>query len=375
MDPLSVCFIGTYPPTRCGLATFARSLIEGVAGNDDRIRTGVVRVIEGPEPPRLPEVVAEWSFADPGSRSDAVAALRDFDVAVMQHEYGIYPGRDGQEVVGLLRASPIPVITVLHTVLTQPSPHQRKVLDQVIELSELVIVPTHAARSRLLATHEVTPERVAVVSHGAVPNVGPSPLRRLEPTVLTWGLIGPGKGLEYGIESMRYLEDLEPQPVYVIAGETHPKVAARDGERYREGLVKQAADLGVVDRVIFEDRYLDGPSLRALVRAADVILLPYESREQICSGVLVEAVSAGKPVVATAFPHAVELLSSACGIVVPHDDPGAIGRALRRLFTDGSLAASMRAQAELESQRLCWTSVGGEYLRLIGRVLAKREAA
>jgi polysaccharide biosynthesis protein PslF len=375
MDPLSVCYIGTYPPTRCGLATFTRSLIEGITANDERIRTGVVRVVEGPEPPRLPDVVAEWSFDQPGSRGGAIEALRGFDVAIMQHEYGIYPGRDGADVVGLLRRSPIPVITVLHTVLTRPSPSQRKVLERVIELSELVVVPTNAARSRLLAAHEVTPERVAVISHGAVPNLGPSPFSRPEPTILTWGLIGPGKGLEYGIESMRYLEDLEPQPVYVIAGETHPKVAARDGERYREGLVKQAADLGVVDRVIFEDRYLDGPSLRALVRAADVILLPYESREQICSGVLVEAVAAGKPVVATAFPHAVELLSSACGIVVPHDEPEAIALAMRRLFTDRSLAASMRGQAQVESERLSWRSVGGEYLRLIERVLEEREAA
>ena len=131
--------------------------------------------------------------------------------------------------------------------------------------------------------------------------------------MLTWGLIGPGKGLEYGIEAMRHLRDLEPAPVYLIAGETHPKVLARDGERYREGLMKQAADLGIGDNVVFEDTYLDGPSLRALARSADIILLPYESRQQICSGVLVEAVSTGKPVVATAFPHAVELLSSACG--------------------------------------------------------------
>ena len=375
MDPLKICFVGTYPPTRCGLATFTQSLIEAMAAQQSGSTAGVVRVMEGPEPPMYPEVVAEWVATDPTSSARAIHAMRAFDVAVLQHEYGIYPGPDGEELVDFLRACPIPVVTVLHTVLTEPSVNQRKVLEQVMELSETVVVPTEAAKTRLLAANEVTPERVAVIPHGAVPNVGPSSLERAQPTVLTWGLIGPGKGLEYGIEAMRHLRDLEPAPVYVIAGETHPKVVARDGERYREGLMKQAADLGIGDNVVFEDTYLDGPSLRALARSADIILLPYGSRQQICSGVLVEAVSTGKPVVATAFPHAVELLSSACGIVVPHEDPKAIARALRRLITDSALADSMRAQARVEAERLAWPAVGREYLRLLHRVLAEREAA
>ncbi len=375
MDPLNVCFVGTYPPTRCGLATFTRSLIEGITAGDARVSPGVIRVVDGPAPPRLPEVVADWSFAHRGSRADALAKVRHFDVAVMQHEYGIYPGRDGGDVVDFLRASPVPVITVLHTVLSEPRAHQRRVLQRVLELSEVVVVPTRAARSRLLLVHETHPDRVVVIPHGAVPNFSASRRSRPEPTVLTWGLIGPGKGLEHGIAAMAGLADLEAPPVYVVAGQTHPKVAARIGERYREQLEKRAAALGLVERTIFEDRYLDGPSLRALVRSADVILLPYGSREQVCSGVLVEAVAAGKPVVATAFPHAVELLASACGIVVPHEDPEAIARALRRLLTDRDLAASMGNQAREEARRLDWRSIGRAYLRLIERVLTQPKVA
>ena len=122
------------------------------------------------------------------------------------------------------------------------------------------------------------------------------------------------------------------------------------------------------DRVVFEDRYLDTPSLRSLIRSADVVLLPYDSREQISSGVLVEAIAAGKPVVATAFPHAIEQLAIACGIVVPHEDPESISKALRRLLTDDALAGSMRGQAEREAERLAWPAIGQEYLRLAHRV-------
>jgi glycosyltransferase involved in cell wall biosynthesis len=375
MDALKVCFVGTYPPTRCGLATFTQSLMQAMTPPGTTRTAGVVRVLEAPEPPRGTEVVAEWIASDPASRDRALAAMRTYDVAILQHEYGIYPGADGEDVVGFLRACPIPAVVVLHTVLVEPTLHQRKVLDQVMELADAVVVPTHAARARLLAVHDVLPERVMVVPHGAVSNVGPAVEKAAEPMILTWGLIGPGKGLEYGIEAMRYLQDLETNPVYTIAGGTHPKVKAREGESYRDGLMKQASDLGVSDSVVFEDRYLDPTALRALARAADVILLPYESREQICSGVLVEAISSGTPVVATAFPHAVELLSSACGIVVPHQDPEAMARAIRRLLTDDALAGSMQEQARREAARHTWSSVGRQYTALIHRAIAEREAA
>jgi len=368
--------VSTYPPTHCGLATFTNSLRDAMTSTGIVGNAGVIRVVEELEPPRRPEVTAEWFWGDRASRDAALAAMGAYDVAIVQHEYGIFPGDDGQEIVGFLRASPIPTVVVLHTVLSDPTPHQRLVIEQVMEAADLLVTQTDAARRRLIDVHALTPDRIAVVPHGAPLNIdGSRILRRSEPVVLTWGLIGPGKGLEYGIEAMRYLDDLQPAPVYVIGGQTHPKVAHRYGERYRDGLLKQAVDDGVADRVVFEDRYLDAGSLRALVRSADVVLLPYESREQISSGVLVEAIAAGKPVVATAFPHAIEQLSSACGIVVPHEDPEAIARALRRLLTDERLATSMREQAQLEAERLAWPAIGAEYERLIRRVLAEREAA
>lgn len=372
LDAPDICFIGTYPPTRCGLANFGASLRESIAPASG----GVIRVLEDPDHARRTEVVAEWLIGDRASRNEALEALRGYDVAIVQHEYGIYGDDDGQEIVGFLRRSPAPTIVVLHTVLSEPTPHQRLVLDQVLEAADLLVTMTDAARRRLMEVHGVEPDRVAVVSHGAPPNIdGERILGRPEPVILTWGLLGPSKGIEYGIEAMRLLRDLHPSPVYVVAGRTHPKVWVRYGERYRDGLLKQAADEGVADRVVFEDRYLDEASLRSLIRSADVVLLPYRSRDQVSSGVLVEAIAAGKPVVATAFPHAIEQLASACGIVVPHEDPEAIARSLRRLLTDGALARSMRDQARREAGRLAWPSIGRAYVRLAYRVMAARTAA
>jgi len=354
------------------VANFGASLREAIkpaAG-------GVIRVLEDPEPSGRPEVVAQWLTGDRASRHEALEALRAFDVAIVQHEYGIYGDDDGSEIVGFLRRSPTPTIVVLHTVLSAPTSHQRLVIEQVMEAADLLVTMTQAARRRLVEVHGIEPDRVAVVPHGASPNLdGERILDGPDPVVLTWGLLGPSKGIEYGIEAMRMLRDLQPSPVYVVAGRTHPKVRTRYGERYRDGLRKQAADEGVGDRVVFEDRYLDEAPLRSLIRSADVVLLPYRSREQISSGVLVEAIAAGKPVVATAFPHAVEQLASACGIVVPHEDPQAIALAVRRLLSDEALARSMRDQARREAGRLAWSSVGRAYVRLAYRVMAARAAA
>ncbi len=148
-------------------------------------------------------------------------------------------------------------------------------------------------------------------------------LRPGRPTILTWGLLGPGKGIEWAIDALAELVDLDPTPRYLVMGETHPRVVNREGEAYRSALQARAASRGIGHLVEFDARYLDLAALGRVVQEADVVLLPYDSREQVTSGVLVEALAAGKPVIATGFPHAVELLGGGAGLIVPHGDgPG-----------------------------------------------------
>ncbi|HEX9337896.1 MAG TPA: glycosyltransferase, partial [Pseudonocardiaceae bacterium] len=182
--------------------------------------------------------------------------------------------------------------------------------------------------------------------------------------ILTWGLLGPGKGIEWGIEAMALLDDVLPRPHYIVAGRTHPKVLARQGEQYRRRLESRACALGVHDRVRFDARYLDAGSLRDLVARAQVVLLPYDSRDQITSGVLVEAITARIPVVATRFPHAVELLADGAGILVDHQDPAAIATAIRTILTDQATAAGMTTAATAAARTLGWASVADQYRRL-----------
>ncbi|HEY2765898.1 MAG TPA: glycosyltransferase [Pseudonocardiaceae bacterium] len=356
--------MSTYPPTLCGLASFTASLRSalpaGVAG-------GVVRLVDAPGGPRPVGVVGELVAGSAASCRDASALLNGYDVAMIQHEYGVYGGgHDGVDVLRVLSGLSVPAVVVLHTVLAAPTGHQRTVLNGVITAAAVVVVMSEAARSRLIAGYDVPADRVAVIPHGAA-NTGTAaatPHRNQQRQILTWGLLGPGKGIEWAIEAMTLLGDLRPEPRYVIAGRTHPKVLAREGDRYRDLLIARAQSLGVGDRVRFDSRYLDAASLRRLVARAEVVLLPYDSREQVTSGVLIEAITSRTPVVATRFPHAVELLSDGCGVLVDHRDPRSIADAVRTVLTDRAAAAGMAAAAGVAARNLGWSSVAQRYCRL-----------
>ena len=367
--PESYGFLSTYPPTQCGLATFTASLATHVASAAE---VGIVRIVDRLQPDARREVIHQLLTGVTGSEISAAAALDRFDVAVVQHEYGIYGGADGEAVIEILRRLQVPAIVVLHTVLASPTPHQRAVLEDVVRNAAAVVVMTRTAQRRLLDDYLVDPERVVVIPHGAPTDwaaVAATGRAEGAATILTWGLLGPGKGIEWAIKAIAALHDLDPAPRYLVAGETHPRVLERQGHAYRDRLKAQAAELGVGHLVEFEDRYLDQASLRKLVTSANVVVLPYDSKDQVTSGVLIEAVTCRRPVVATAFPHAVELLSAGAGTVVPQQDAPAIAIALRRILTEPGVSASMVRAAERLAPDLTWQAVADRY-RLLGRQLA-----
>jgi glycosyltransferase involved in cell wall biosynthesis len=370
---LSYCFLSTYPPTQCGLATFTVSLLRAMTAAGSPDTASVVRVTDARSLTNRAEVVESLRIGAPGAVAAAANALNRHDVAIVQHEYGIYGGTDGDDLLAVLDRVRVPIVVVLHTVLAAPTPHQRTVLEQVVAAADAVVTMTRTAQQRLLDRYAVDPAKVRLIPHGAVEQTShrqPDPTRH--PTILTWGLLGPGKGIEWGLIGLRELRCLYPSPRYVIAGQTHPKVRERQGEAYRLGLGTRARALGVSKLIRFERGYLDEPSLNRLIRQADVVLLPYDSSEQVTSGVLIEAVAAHKPVVSTRFPHAVELLASGAGLLVPFRDGPAIGAALRQVLSDPELAGRMSAEAARISPSLRWPAVAEQYRSLVDDLLGTR---
>ncbi len=362
-------FLSTHPPTRCGLATFNSALAAHLNGGH-----GIVRVTaEGDDERPLPGVVHTWAALEPGGWSDAATALNRHDVAIVQHEFGIYPGADGRDLLPLLRRLSVPSVVVLHTVLVRPTPAQKVLLEEIADAAGAIVLMTGTARDRLLAGYRVDPAKVSVIPHGTADHMRVPARRHARPHLLTWGLIGPGKGIEWAVRALPHLGDLAP--TYTIAGKTHPKVLELQGESYRDGLREIAGRLGVASSVRHDAVYRDQESLSLLVRSADVVVLPYDSTEQVTSGVLIEAVAAGVPVVATTFPHAVELLTDGPGLLVPHRDPVALAAAVRRVLTEPGLADELTGRTHALASAPLWPSVAARYAALVGSLPAERPTA
>jgi glycosyltransferase involved in cell wall biosynthesis len=372
---MSYGFLSTYTPTECGLATFTAALAGELQAGPPAGHIGVIRVVDRLPLSARPEIVHHLATSSPGGEVEAAAILNGFDAVIVQHEYGIYGGPDGDQVVAVLERLTVPVIVVLHTVLDDPTPHQREVLERVLAAADAVVTMTPTARRRLLHGYRIDPARVALIPHGAADNRFSLGERATRPTILTWGLLGPGKGIEWVIDALAELRDLEPEPRYLVLGETHPRVVEREGEAYRHGLMAQATRRGVGYQVEFDDRYLSIAALGRLVAGADVVILPYDSREQVTSGVLVEALASGKPVIATGFPHAVEMLGGGAGLIVPHGDSAAMAAALRRVLSEPGLAARLGAAAAALAPQLLWPAVAERYRTLAGELLEARDAA
>ncbi len=332
-----------------------------------------MRIAEGGRSSRA-RVVGELVKGSARSVAATCDLLNHNDVAVIQHEYGIYGGEDGDDVVDIVDGLRVPSIVVAHTILKSPTPHQRSVLEAIAARVDQVVVMSEAARQQLCTGFDVDRRKVITIPHGAAVPAGVAQKRPSRPTLLTWGLLGPGKGVERVIESMTSLKDLPGRPHYLVAGQTHPKVLADDGEAYRDARKDQARRGGVADSVSFDARYWTVSKLPALIQSAAVVVLPYDSTEQVTSGVLVDAIACGRPVVATAFPHAVELLGTGAGIVVSHDDPDAMASALRRVLTQPRLAGSMAAEARRLAPEMSWSVVAAAYRSLADRLLFNRRA-
>lgn len=361
--------LSTYPPTQCGFATFTASL--ACALEDEGVPVSIVRIADG-SPSASPRVVGELDSGSAKSVAAASELLNRSDIAIIQHEYGLFGGMDGEEILDVIDGLRIPLIVVVHTVQRMPSTHQRSVLEAVAARADHLIVTSRAAADQLRGSYGVSPRQITVIPQGLTIPTGKAVVRGGRPTLLTCGLLRPGKGIERVIEAMGSLHTLPGQPRYVIAGPTDPKELAAHGEAYRERLKDHVCRMGLQRAVVFDDRPRGRAAVTGLLQTAAVVVLPYDSTDQVSSGMLVDAIAAGRPTVATAFPHAVEVMAHGTGTVVDHDDPEQLVSALFQVLTQPRLAGTMAAEARRLAQDLSWPAIGARYHTVVGSVLVQR---
>jgi len=364
----ALAVLSTYPPTPCGLATFAAALTNGLSEIGIR-DVGVVRAAVDDSRSQDMRVVAVLRPGSASSRRAVARRVNGYECLLMQHEYGIFGGPDGEEILDLLNDVEVPVVTTLHTVPLKPSVSQRRILERIVDASSAVVTMTYTAHRRLVDGYDVDADKVNTIVHGAtVPHTLGAPLDSSGTTFLTWGLLGPGKGIEWVIDALGELARRGLSARYVIAGRTHPRVLENEGEAYREMLMDRAAQLGIADSVDFDPSYRPLGSLLELISRSTCVVLPYDSDDQITSGVLVDAIAAGRPVIATRFPHAEEVLADGAGLLVSHGSAHELASAMEQVIRDRSLVANMSMLAAAMAPSYRWTSVAADYADLAARV-------
>jgi len=366
----SIAMIGSYVPRRCGIATFTHDLSTALADGifhqplRECTRVGVVAVTDtekGYDYP--PEVVHEIRHHSKEDYQHAAEFLNTskFDVVCVQHEYGIFGGSDGAYLLSLLDRLKKPVVAVLHTVLQEPSRLQREILDRLCRKSGAVVVMAQRAAQLLGQVFEIPAEKIIHIHHG-VPDVSfgdTAPFKhRFEvagrPTILTFGLLGPSKGIETMLEALPAVVRLHPRAAYIVLGATHPGVKRELGESYRLSLEKKVLKLGISSNVLFHNRYVALDDLCEYLRAADVYVTPYPSKAQIVSGTLAYAVGCGAAVVSTPYWYAEELLAEGRGRLVPFNDAPRMAEAVNRLLDDDEERLAQRRRAYEFGRLMTW---------------------
>ncbi|MCB0103990.1 MAG: glycosyltransferase [Anaerolineales bacterium] len=377
-----IAFIGNYQPRQCGIATFTTDLCESIA--DEYKDTACIALPvndtkAGYEYPSRVRFELTEKDIESYRRAADFLNINNVDMVSLQHEYGIYGGKEGGFILMLLRELRMPVVTTLHTILREPNPDQRRVLEEVISLSDRVVVMSERGVDFLQEVYHVSPEKIDLIPHGIpdVPFVDPSFHKDLfgvegKSVLLSFGLLSANKGIENVITALPAILEKHPNVVYIIVGATHPHVIQNEGETYRLYLQWLAREKGVEANVIFYNRFVSLEELVQFISASDIYITPYLDVAQITSGTLAYTVGAGKAVISTPYWYAEELLADDRGALVPFSDPQALADQVIDLLDYESKRHAMRKRAYLFGRDMIWPQVARRYMKTFERARAER---
>jgi glycosyltransferase involved in cell wall biosynthesis len=376
---MKIAVIGNYPPKACGIATFTENLVSALHYNVIKSRKSIeislIAIDDTGDQLNYPsEVVRVIQKEDPASYLATAQYINQhqFDCVLVQHEFGIFGGKDGSYIISLIRRLNAPVVFTLHTVLKQPSPDQKRITQSIAKYAQKIIVMSHLACRFLSNIYNISDEQLVCIQHG-IPDIQTEERavlrQKLEvqdkTMLLTFGLLSRGKGVDTVVRALPALVEKHPDIVYVILGKTHPNVVKEEGESYRDSLKEMAAELGVRDHLRFVDEFADEQKLFEYIRACDVYVIPYLNEAQITSGTLAYAVGAGAAIVSTPFWHATELLDEGRGKLFPFADHHALSNILLELLDDEPLRETLRERTYTYGLDTKWNVVGKEYLDVL----------
>ena len=379
---MNIVNLGTYPPKQCGIATFSNDLRNSLIIHGHRVQ--VIAISDDDSIYKYPpEVILEMKQQRLSDYAAAVACINqrpDIDLLIIQHEYGIFGGEDGEYIQAMVKQLRKPYILITHTVLPVPSKRQKQILNDLCQRAAGIVCMTRLSAELLIELYEAPRELITVIAHG-VPEFKRYPQSRLKakygltdcPVVSTFGLIGPGKGLELGIQAVAEVIPRHPEVRYLILGQTHPMLQKYEGERYRQKLTELVDKLQISDNVIFVNKFLSDKELGEYLYMTDIYLSPYPNMDQAVSGTMAFAMGCGRAIVSTPYAYAREALDEGRGLLAKSADPHELAQLMEQVLDDQGLEKKLQKKALELGEGWTWPNVGQQYSRFFRQILNSAE--
>jgi glycosyltransferase involved in cell wall biosynthesis len=374
---MKIAYLATYTPRQCGIGTFTKNKFEAISANEEH--KGIIIAMDDQK--------SEYDYPDEvqfkirqDEQADYIDAAKFInksgaDICIIEHEFGIFGGRDGAYLLPLMQRLNIPAITVFHTVLKTPSHSQKNIIKEIAAMSAMAIVMTPKAVEFLTQIYSISGEKISIIDHGipAIDLNHQDSKKELglqhKNVILTFGLIGRNKGIETVLKALPQVIKEHPETVYIILGKTHPAVLRNSGEEYREYLKALSEDLNIQDNIIFKNEFVDENKLSVYLSAADIYVTPYLNEAQITSGTLSYAVGAGCAVISTPYWHAADLLTKDKGRLFNFNDSDQLSSLFLELLGDKTLLNKLRSNAKAYGSKVTWPKIGEEYVAVAQTII------
>jgi glycosyltransferase involved in cell wall biosynthesis len=377
---MNTIILSTYPPKQCGIASFSQDLYQSLAAQGSHAKIAAVsdETVPGAYPKEVQLAINKNTLSDYAMLAEYINKSH-FDFCIIQHEYGIYGGADGEYLLTFARQLDKPYLLVAHTVLKGPSAQQHRILKALASQAAGIVGMNRRSLRLLAELYHAPPAKLHFIHHGVpvFPKFDREQLKRgygweERPVITTFGLIGPGKGLENGIKAIALLKDKYPQLLYLIAGNTHPVVQRREGDAYYHSLYALAENMGVSQHVHFDKRFIPLEELGIYLNLTDIYMTPYPNYEQAVSGTLAYALGCGRAIVATPYAYALDMLQDKqCGLIAEGSSAESLAKALDAILGNAEMKLSLEQKATLVGQQMSWPRVAQEYIKLSNKILRK----